>query len=78
MQFAKDLLYTCYQMYHQMPAKLSPEIVYFNQGDGNDDIIVKVTNYAVSMMIFTASFSLPTRTIYLDQRLWSLCLFSTD
>ncbi|CCF58580.1 hypothetical protein KAFR_0E04290 [Kazachstania africana CBS 2517] len=29
-QIAKDLTHTCYQMYHQLPSGLSPEIVVFN------------------------------------------------
>ncbi|CEP60967.1 mannosyl-oligosaccharide 1,2-alpha-mannosidase LALA0_S02e03752g [Lachancea lanzarotensis] len=29
---AQDLTYTCYQMYHQIPSGLSPEIVVFNDG----------------------------------------------
>ena len=40
---AKNLMYTCYQMYKQMPTKLSPEIVHFNMTEGSTkDIYVKV------------------------------------
>lgn len=40
---AKNLMYTCYQMYKQMPTKLSPEIVHFNITKGSKkDIYVKV------------------------------------
>ena len=36
-------MYTCYQMYKQMPTKLSPEIVHFNTTKGAArDIYVKV------------------------------------
>eukprot|EP00794_Sanderia_malayensis_P015672 gene15672-17252_t len=42
MNFAKELLETCYMMYHEMPTGLSPEIAYFNlQSGGSKDIIVK-------------------------------------
>lgn len=30
---AQELTYTCYQMYHQTPSGLSPEIVVFNDGE---------------------------------------------
>lgn len=40
---AKNLMYTCYQMYKKMPTRLSPEIVHFNMGEGDkEDIYVKV------------------------------------
>lgn len=44
MQLAKELMYTCYQMYEQMPTGLSPEIVHFNvePGIGGKDFSVKV------------------------------------
>ena len=43
MSIAKSLMYTCYQMYRQMPTGLSPEIVHFNMAKGADtDIYVKV------------------------------------
>ncbi len=44
MQLAKELVYTCYQMYEQMETGLSPEIVQFNlkPGTGGKDISVKV------------------------------------
>lgn len=44
LQLAKELLYTCWQMYERMRTGLSPEIVYFNQNPGvmGEDIIVKV------------------------------------
>ena len=43
MDFAKDMIETCYQMYAKMPLKLSPEIAYFNPNPaGSEDIIVKV------------------------------------
>lgn len=31
-KLAQDLTYTCYQMYHQSPSGLAPEIVVFNDG----------------------------------------------
>jgi len=40
-QTAKELTYTCYQMYEKMPTKLAPEIVYFNTDpNGAEDILV--------------------------------------
>ena len=44
MQLAYELMYTCYQMYDQMPTGLSAEIVQFNRrpGIGGKDISVKV------------------------------------
>ena len=40
---AKNLLYTCYQMYKQMPTHLSPEIMHFNLTKGaTQDMYVKV------------------------------------
>lgn len=45
---AKNLMYTCYQMYKQMPTKLSPEIVHFNMTKGAlKDIYVKVSMISV-------------------------------
>lgn len=42
MSMAKSLMYTCYQMYKQMPTGLSPEIVHFNTTKSADrDIYVK-------------------------------------
>ena len=52
---AKSLMYTCYQMYKQMPTKLSPEIVHFNVTKGaKKDIYVKVCNmmYHIAGYIF--------------------------
>lgn len=43
LELGKELTHTCYQMYARMPAKLSPEIVFFNQASGaGEDLIVKV------------------------------------
>lgn len=43
LELAKELAYTCYQMYARMPTKLSPEITYFNLAPGApEDLIVKV------------------------------------
>ena len=45
MNFAKDMIETCYKMYSEMPTGLSPEIAYFNLNKGNpndQDIIVQV------------------------------------
>lgn len=43
MDIAKELLYTCVQMYERMETGLSPEIVYFNQdGTRQEDIEVQV------------------------------------
>ena len=43
MTIARNLMYTCYQMYRQMPTGLSPEIVHFNTIPGaTSDIYVKV------------------------------------
>ena len=43
MTIAKKLIYTCYQMYNQMPTGLSPEIVHFNMSrKSKRDIYVKV------------------------------------
>ena len=40
---AMELMYTCYQMYEQMPTGLSPEIVHFNTSQNSmNDIYVKV------------------------------------
>lgn len=42
MSIAKNLMYTCYRMYREMPTGLSPEIVHFNTQQGADtDIYVK-------------------------------------
>ena len=44
MTIAKNLMYTCYQMYKQMPTGLSPEITHFNITKGaKADIYVKVS-----------------------------------
>lgn len=41
---ATELMYTCYQMYEQMPTGLSPEIVHFNTSQhSTEDIYVKVS-----------------------------------
>ena len=43
MPIAKNLMYTCYRMYKDMPTRLSPEIVHFNVEPGaSEDIYVKV------------------------------------
>ena len=43
MSIAKNLMYTCYRMYKEMPTGLSPEIVHFNTAPGAErDIYVKV------------------------------------
>ena len=43
MAIAKNLIYTCYRMYKDMPTKLSPEIVHFNTEPGAaEDLYVKV------------------------------------
>ena len=43
MTIAKKLIYTCYQMYRQMPTGLSPEIVHFNMSrKSKRDIYVRV------------------------------------
>ena len=43
MIIAKNLMYTCYQMYKQMPTGLSPEIAHFSTEQGAErDIYVKV------------------------------------
>ncbi|GAB6021991.1 hypothetical protein CHUAL_006146 [Chamberlinius hualienensis] len=45
LQLAKDIMYTCYQMYAQMPTFLAPEISHFNMIPGSDsDIFVKVND----------------------------------
>ena len=44
LDLAKQLMYTFYQMYKQMPTGLSPEIAYFSTSEtGEQDIIVKVS-----------------------------------
>ena len=50
LKIAKDLAYTCYQMYERMATGLSPEIVYFNMipGMGGQDITVKVNFYLLN------------------------------
>lgn len=43
MNIARNLMYTCYQMYKQIPTGLSPEIVHFNITKGAaKDIYIKV------------------------------------
>ncbi len=44
LELAKELMYTCYQMYQQSATGLSPEIVHFNlkPGMGGKDMSVKV------------------------------------
>ncbi|CAL1615256.1 unnamed protein product [Knipowitschia caucasica] len=45
MELAKQLMETCYQMYHQMETGLSPEIVHFNMHQGSvRDIEVKLAD----------------------------------
>lgn len=45
LKLAEKLMYTCYQMYAQMPTFLSPEIVHFNMVASPDpDIFVKVND----------------------------------
>ncbi|CAI8003608.1 Endoplasmic reticulum mannosyl-oligosaccharide 1,2-alpha-mannosidase [Geodia barretti] len=45
MRIAKDLMYTCYRMYKDMPTGLSPEIVHFNMDPGaTKDIYVEPLN----------------------------------
>ena len=39
-ELAKQLTYTCYQLYHQSPAGLGPEIVIFNTDNDSDDDFV--------------------------------------
>lgn len=42
MTLAKSLIYTCYQMYKQMPTGLSPEIMHFNTlPNSTEDMFVK-------------------------------------
>ena len=49
---AKNLMYTCYQMYKKMPTGLSPEIVHFNMTEGaKEDIYVQVWVYKGSSPI---------------------------
>lgn len=44
-KLARELAYTCYQMYAQMPTFLSPEIVHFNMNPSSDkDLFVKVAD----------------------------------
>ena len=46
MGIAKDLMYTCYHMYKEMPTGLSPEIVHFNMNPAaTKDIYVKVCSF---------------------------------
>ena len=79
MNLAKDLLYTCYQMYKQMPTGLSPEIAYFNLGGGGNDIIVKVSTQDSSTPPPTIPppplplCSQMIATTFFDQRLSSHC-----
>ena len=43
LQIAKNLMYTCYQMYARMATGLSPEVAHFNLNSNvKEDIIVKV------------------------------------
>jgi len=45
LKLAEGLVYTCYQMYAQMPTFLSPEIVHFNINPNSDaDIYVKIAD----------------------------------
>ena len=47
MAIAKNLIYTCYRMYKDMPTKLSPEIVHFNTEPGaTEDLYVKVCEFS--------------------------------
>ena len=63
MRIAKDLMYTCYRMYKDMPTGLSPEIVHFNMDPGaTKDIYVEV-----------CSFLDCTRNASLYA--WTLCLY---
>jgi len=40
---AKELMKTCYEMYHAMPTRLSPEVAVFNmRPDGTHDIDTQV------------------------------------
>ena len=58
MTIAKKLIYTCYQMYRQMPTGLSPEIVHFNMSrKSKRDIYVRVFCLH-SSFIFSHSISL--------------------
>eukprot|EP00053_Salpingoeca_punica_P013326 m.120304 g.120304 ORF g.120304 m.120304 type:complete len:718 (-) comp16175_c0_seq1:727-2880(-) len=40
LELAKKLMETCYQMYAVTATKLAPEIVYFQMGEGPDDILI--------------------------------------
>nr|KAG5712455.1 hypothetical protein BaRGS_011429 [Batillaria attramentaria] len=51
LRLAKDLAYTCYQMYVRMPTRLAPEITYFNLAPGAaEDLIVKVPSALTAVM----------------------------
>lgn len=39
-KLAENLTRTCFEMYNVTASKISPEIVYFNLDDGNEDIII--------------------------------------
>ena len=42
LKLAKELVYTCYQMYARTSTKLSPEITYFNlDSEGHEDMSIK-------------------------------------
>ena len=54
MTIAKKLIYTCYQMYRQMPTGLSPEIVHFNMSrKSKRDIYVRVCFQFAFQFIFS-------------------------
>ena len=44
LELARELLFTCYQMYEQSPTGLSPEITHFNMkpGIGGKDLLIQV------------------------------------
>ena len=53
MTLAKSLIYTCYQMYKQMPTGLSPEIMHFNTlPNSTEDMFVKVEMVLLSSCYF--------------------------
>ncbi|KAK9475249.1 glycoside hydrolase [Dipodascopsis tothii] len=41
MALAKELMHTCVQMYDQTATGLAPEIAWFNEGDGAEDMVIK-------------------------------------
>lgn len=50
---AKELMYTCYQMYEQMPTGLSPEIVHFNTSPHSvQDLYVKVLSNHIGRCVW--------------------------